>query len=82
MVVHEAVGYCQSRRDGFLGVMSTSVNIGALETVTQADGLSFKIRYSEKGPFAPQIQLQMANEKSLTRRAQKMGGGIRALECL
>lgn len=57
-------------------IMETSINIGALETSTQADGLAFKIRYSEKGPFAAQITTQNMMVKDLVRRAKQMGGGI------
>ena len=59
-----------------LGVMQTSISLGAIETNTQADGLSFKIRYSEKGPFAYAIAAQKEMDKELTRRAKMMGGGI------
>lgn len=57
-------------------VMGTSVNIGAVETSTQADGLAFRIKYSEKGPFASQIAQQNTKAMELTKKAQKMGGGI------
>jgi hypothetical protein len=56
--------------------MQTSVNYGALETTTQADGLSYKVRYSEKGAFAAQIANLNDEIKRLTRRARMMGGGV------
>lgn len=56
--------------------MQTSVNLGALETLTQADGLAFRIKYSEKGPFNAQIYLLNATVDKLTKRAKSMGGGL------
>lgn len=57
-------------------VMETSINVGAIETNTQADGLAFRIRYSEKGPFNAQIMRQQQISKDLTKRAMKTGGGL------
>ncbi len=59
-----------------LGVIQLSINMGAIETLTQADGLSLRTKYSEKGPFSGQIAMQQDVAKKLTMRAKQMGGGI------
>lgn len=55
--------------------MQTSVNMGATEVQTTGDGLSQRIKYSEKGVFWAQIQQQQEKVKPLMRRAiSKVGG--------
>jgi len=56
--------------------MQTSINWGALETMTQADGLARRVKYSEKGAFAAQIANLEDVAKQLTKRAKSMGGGF------
>ena len=56
--------------------MQLSVNLGAIETLTQADGLQYRTRYSEKGAFWGQIQELQAEDKTLVKRAKMMGGGL------
>lgn len=56
--------------------MQLSVNLGAVETQTIADGLLFRRKYSEKGAFSGQIRELQEEAKMLTRRAKMMGGGF------
>lgn len=56
--------------------MQLSVNLGALETQTVADGLSYRVKYSEKGPFWGQIQEAQQEVALLTKRAKMLGGGV------
>ena len=56
--------------------MQTSINLGALEIMTTGDGLSQRIRYSEKGPFFGQISEQKDKVKGLLKRAKSKGGGF------
>jgi hypothetical protein len=59
-----------------LGAMQTSVNMGVLETMTQADGLARRVRYSEKGAFSGMIDRLDGMAKQLIKRAKMMSGGI------
>lgn len=59
-----------------LSSMQLSVNLGALETQTQADGLLYKVKYSEAGAFSGQIKRFEAMAKDLTKRVKQMGGGF------
>lgn len=59
-----------------LMAIQTSLNFGALETLTQADGLALRTKYGEKGPFYATIQNLQAEAARLTLRAKMMGGGI------
>lgn len=56
--------------------MQTSINFGAIETQVQADGLSRRVKYSEKGPFNAQIMQMQAQADRLLRRAKQKGGGV------
>ncbi len=56
--------------------IQTSLNMGVLETLTQADGLALRTKYGEKGPFYGTIQNLQAEVKRLTLRAKMAGGGI------
>ena len=53
-----------------------SVNYGATETQITADGLSRRMKFDPKGPFAGQIAAYEEEVKRLTRRAKSMCGGI------
>jgi hypothetical protein len=59
-----------------LGAIQTSVNLGVLETQTQADGLAYKAKFSEKGAFSGAISALQTTANTLTKRAMMMGGGI------
>ena len=59
-----------------LKTMQLSVNFGALETMTQVDGLTYRSRYDPKGAFAGAIESFSDEVKRLTRRAKTMGGGV------
>jgi len=59
-----------------LTAMQTSLNMGAIETFTQADGLALRTRYSEKGPFYGAITALQGTADRLIKRAKQMGGGI------
>lgn len=56
--------------------LQTSINMGALEMQTIGDGLSYRVKYSDKGPFYGQILQQQMIIKELTRRAVQKGGGF------
>lgn len=58
-----------------LGRAQLSVNLGALETQTQVDGLSLRMKYSEKGPFSGQITQLETEAKALTRQAKTKCAG-------
>lgn len=59
-----------------LMAIQTSLNMGALETLTQADGLALRTKYGEKGPFFATIKNLQDETKRLILRAKMMGGGI------
>jgi|SRR5579859_628330 len=59
-----------------LMLIQTSINFGALETLTQADGLALRTKYGERGPFYATIKNFQDEAKRLTMRARMMGGGI------
>jgi hypothetical protein len=59
-----------------LGAMQTSLNMGSIETYTQADGLALRTRYSEKGPFYGAIANLQTQVDRLIKRAKMAGGGI------
>jgi hypothetical protein len=59
-----------------LGAIQTSVNLGVLETLTQADGLSYRAKFSEKGAFSGAISALNDTATRLIKRARMMGGGI------
>jgi len=56
--------------------MQFSINFGAVEVHTIADGLSQRIRFSEKGPFIAQIQQQQGIVDALMKRAKSKVGGF------
>jgi len=56
--------------------MQLSVNFGAIETAMQADGLSYRTRYSEKGAFVGQIKALEEECMRLNRRSKQMVGGV------
>jgi hypothetical protein len=56
--------------------IQTGINLGAMEVHTIADGLSQRIRYSEKGPFGAQIAQENTIVTSLLKRAKAKGGGF------
>lgn len=58
------------------GAMQTSVNMGAYEIQTTADGLSQRVRYGDKGVFFAQITMQQSVVKDLTSRAKSKAGGF------
>lgn len=59
-----------------LMMIQTSLNMGVLETLTQADGLALRTKYGERGPFyATILNLQGVCDR-LTKRAKMAGGGI------
>lgn len=59
-----------------LRAMELSVNLGAVERQTIADGLSYRVKYSEKGAFAGRIKDLEDEVKQLIRRAKTYGGGV------
>jgi hypothetical protein len=59
-----------------LTLLQTSLNMGDLETLTQADGLALKTRYGEKGPFFATINNMSIMSDRLLKRAKQMGGGV------
>lgn len=56
--------------------IQTSLNMGVLETMTQADGLALRTKYGERGPYYATIRNLQDEAKRLTMRAKMMGGGI------
>jgi len=56
--------------------VQTSLNMGVLETMTQADGLALRTKYGERGPFYATIRNLQEEAKRLTNRAKQMAGGI------
>ena len=58
-----------------LARIQTSVNLGQIEQQTQVDGLSYKVRYSEKGVFSGAIADYEKEAKSLTREAKTKVSG-------
>lgn len=59
-----------------LMAIQTSLNMGVLETATQADGLMYRSKYGEKGPFYATIKNLQGEVKRLVLRARMMSGGI------
>ena len=58
-----------------LGRMQLSVNLGASETQIQVDGLSYRTKYPDKGPFSGQIMELQQEVKRLTRQAKTKVSG-------
>jgi hypothetical protein len=56
--------------------IQTSLNMGAIEVQTTADGLAQRIKFSEKGPFFAQIQQQNDIVKLLLKQAKAKCGGF------
>ena len=56
--------------------MQFSINFGAVEVHTIADGLSQRIKFSEKGPVAAQIMNQQTIVDALMKRAKSKTGGF------
>jgi hypothetical protein len=56
--------------------MQFSINFGAVEVHTIADGLSQRIKFSEKGPLAAQIANQQPIVDALMKRAKSKTGGF------
>jgi hypothetical protein len=56
--------------------MQLSVNIGAIEFQTQADGLQYRAKYDPRGAFNGQIKEMQQESMRLLKRAKQMGGGI------
>ena len=59
-----------------LTLLQAGLNMGVLETLTQADGLALRTRYGEKGAFYATITNLETMRDKLLRRAKMMGGGI------
>lgn len=59
-----------------LTAIQLGINLGAVETQTQADGLLQKMKFSEKGALYGNIKMLQEEEKQLLKRAKMMGGGI------
>lgn len=59
-----------------LGAIQTSLNMGVLETLTQADGLALRTKYGERGPYYGTITYLQSEVKRLVLRAKMMGGGL------
>ena len=56
--------------------MQFSISFGAIELQTTADGLSQRIRFSDKGPFIAMITQQQQIVKDLEKRAKSKTGGF------
>jgi hypothetical protein len=56
--------------------MQFSINFGAIEVHTIADGLSQRIKFSEKGPMSAQITQQQGIVDALMKRAKSKTGGF------
>src|SRR4051812_5897900 len=59
-----------------LMAIQTSLNMGALETLTQADGLALRTKYGERGAFYASVRNLQDESKRLIQRAKMMGGGM------